>query len=95
MKINTLQEMRGNKDFYSKKVLDALMLERPSIGQHTWKMLKHALAIGKRNDLLGKTLLDKQVRQAHQHRMMLRFEKMVEKSTSKIVKISKLPKDPG
>jgi len=83
MKINTLEEMRGNKDFYSKKVLDELMLERPSIGQHTWKMLKHALAIGKRNDLLGKTLLDKQVRQAHQHRMMLRFEKMVEKNNLK------------
>jgi hypothetical protein len=80
--VTSISEMRRNKDMLFKVITNELQSERPFIGQHTWKILKSALALSGESKLYGTTLLDKPVRIQHKERMISRLNKLTDKIIS-------------
>lgn len=79
LNLNSIAEMKRNKDALFETIRNGFLSERPYIGQHTSKILKNALAISGESKLYGKTLLDKPIRIKHKERMIGRFKKLTDK----------------
>ena len=81
MGIDSIEALRANKEFFDRKLFEEMLRDRPAINAQTRTTLRNALRLGNRSDLLGETLLDRNVHKRHTRFLVERLMNL-EKSAS-------------
>lgn len=82
-RIQTLEDLKQNRDRLNRKVFEALLTDRPSIGSQTKSTLRAALRLGLRPDLNGQTLLERSIHQAHTNHVNTALEKLANRAAGR------------
>ena len=83
MGINSIEALRANKEFFDQKLFEEMLRDRPAINAQTRTTLRNALRLGNRSDLLGETLLDRNVHKRHTSYVVERLRKLAKSASGR------------